>query len=287
MQIPLGTTQGGDAGRNILTGPGIIDFDFALFKQFHWGESKVLEFRWEVYDVFNHPLYGYLLGNVFSSNAQPTPGFAFSPHATAAGVTGVTPENAIDANNHRQRLRFPEQRQHEHRQPDDAVRRPLYLLKPVPLPILPPHLDAKSQRWGGRMTPSQIIIMVPCALGRTPDGCGLWCRWLPVEVGAWFRGFQRGHIGDIMSASGRGSGARTAHVLGTNCHSSGTRNAVARVLVSPPSTKARRVPLCELGGDDIWQARGSRERSRPRKWVRPRGWKSHSSGKPPKSPPAR
>jgi hypothetical protein len=99
VQIPLGwnNNAGGDAGRNVLTGPGIIDFDFALFKQFHWGESKVLEFRWEVYNVFNHPLYGNLLGNVFASNAQPTPGFAFSPSATAAAVTGAIPENAIDA----------------------------------------------------------------------------------------------------------------------------------------------------------------------------------------------
>jgi hypothetical protein len=97
VQVPLGTAQGGNAGRNILTGPGIIDFDFALFKQFHWGESKTLEFRWEVYNVFNHPERGYLLGDVFSSNAQPTPGFAFSQNSTAAGITGITPENAIDA----------------------------------------------------------------------------------------------------------------------------------------------------------------------------------------------
>ena len=97
VQVPLGTNQGGDAGRNILTGPGIFDFDFALFKQFHWGDSKTLEFRWEVYDVFNHPIYGYLLGNVFSSNAQPTPGFAFAPSSSAAAVTGAIPENAIDA----------------------------------------------------------------------------------------------------------------------------------------------------------------------------------------------
>jgi hypothetical protein len=96
VQIPLGTSQGGNAGRNILTGPGIIDFDFALFKQFHWGESKVLEFRWEVYDVFNSANPANLLGNVFISNAQPTPGYAFSPAASAAGVTGVIPENAID-----------------------------------------------------------------------------------------------------------------------------------------------------------------------------------------------
>ncbi|MDR3674473.1 MAG: TonB-dependent receptor [Acidobacteriota bacterium] len=97
VQVPLGTTGGGNAGRNILTGPGIIDFDFAVFKRFHFGESKALEFRWEVYNVFNHPNPGYLLGNVFASNAQPTPGYAFSPHASAAGVTGGIPENAIDA----------------------------------------------------------------------------------------------------------------------------------------------------------------------------------------------
>lgn len=95
VQVPLGTI--GNAGRNILTGPGIADFDFAVYKQFHWGESKVLEFRWEVYNIFNHPNPAYLLGNVFESNAQPTPGFAFSPHASAAGVSGAFPENAIDA----------------------------------------------------------------------------------------------------------------------------------------------------------------------------------------------
>jgi len=97
VQVPLGTNGGGNAGRNTMTGPGLVDFDFALFKQFHWAESKVLEFRWEVYNVLNHPNPGYILGNVFSANAQPTPGYAFSPHASAAGVTGGIPENAIDA----------------------------------------------------------------------------------------------------------------------------------------------------------------------------------------------
>jgi len=95
VQVPLGTI--GNAGRNILTGPGIIDFDFALFKQFHWADTKVLEFRWEVYNIFNHPNPAFLLGNVFASNAQPTPGYAFSPHASAAGVAGAFPENALDA----------------------------------------------------------------------------------------------------------------------------------------------------------------------------------------------
>jgi hypothetical protein len=96
VQVPLGSI--GNAGRNILTGPGIIDFDFALFKQFTWSDkSKTVEFRWEVYDIFNRPNSSFLLGNVFASNAQPTPGFAFARGASAAGVTGAYPENALDA----------------------------------------------------------------------------------------------------------------------------------------------------------------------------------------------
>ncbi|MGH9450450.1 MAG: carboxypeptidase regulatory-like domain-containing protein [Terriglobia bacterium] len=98
VQVPLGS-GGGNAGRNILTGPGIFDIDFALIKNFRWGESKNIELRWEVYDAFNRSNPGFLLGNAFASQAQPTPGFAFSPRATAAGITGVIPENALDALN--------------------------------------------------------------------------------------------------------------------------------------------------------------------------------------------
>ncbi|HEV2417477.1 MAG TPA: TonB-dependent receptor [Terriglobia bacterium] len=99
VQVPLGTVGGGNAGRNTLLGPGIVDFDFALLKRFHLGERMTLEFRWEVYDALNRSNPGFLLGNVFASQAQPTPGFAFSPRATAAGITGVIPENALDALN--------------------------------------------------------------------------------------------------------------------------------------------------------------------------------------------
>ena len=43
------------------------------------------------------PMQRFPWAMLFSSNAQPTPGFAFSQHASPAGVTGATPENAIDA----------------------------------------------------------------------------------------------------------------------------------------------------------------------------------------------
>ncbi len=44
----------GDAGRNILTGPPINDFDFQLFKQTAIHENQTVEFRWEMYNVLNH-----------------------------------------------------------------------------------------------------------------------------------------------------------------------------------------------------------------------------------------
>ncbi|MFQ5777806.1 MAG: TonB-dependent receptor [Terriglobia bacterium] len=95
VQVPLGRV--GTAGRNILTGPGIVNFDFSFFKNFRWGEGKNIQFRWEFFDLFNTSNPGFGIGNVFATDAQPTPAFAFSPRRSAAGVTGVVPENAIDA----------------------------------------------------------------------------------------------------------------------------------------------------------------------------------------------
>ncbi|HEY1946197.1 MAG TPA: carboxypeptidase regulatory-like domain-containing protein [Bryobacteraceae bacterium] len=44
----------GTAGRNILTGPGLANFDAGLFKQFPINESRRFELRWEVFNVLNH-----------------------------------------------------------------------------------------------------------------------------------------------------------------------------------------------------------------------------------------
>ena len=44
----------GTAGRNILTGPGLANFDAGLFKQFPISESRRFELRWEVFNVLNH-----------------------------------------------------------------------------------------------------------------------------------------------------------------------------------------------------------------------------------------
>jgi len=48
----------GSAGRNILLSDGIINFDMGLSKDFNFSEQRRLEFRWEVFNVFNHPNFG-------------------------------------------------------------------------------------------------------------------------------------------------------------------------------------------------------------------------------------
>jgi hypothetical protein len=51
--VPTGLTFG-NAGRNMLTLPFHTNVDMALFKHFKIDESRNVEFRWEVFNVFNH-----------------------------------------------------------------------------------------------------------------------------------------------------------------------------------------------------------------------------------------
>ena len=45
----------GNAGRNILTGPWFNSTDLSLMKNFRLTESAKVQFRWEVFNVFNNP----------------------------------------------------------------------------------------------------------------------------------------------------------------------------------------------------------------------------------------
>jgi len=56
VQPPLYTF--GDAGRNIVEGPGIINVDASLTKHVSGGGQRTLEFRAEVFNVANHPILG-------------------------------------------------------------------------------------------------------------------------------------------------------------------------------------------------------------------------------------
>ena len=50
--------QFGNLGRNVVIGPGFNNTDFSVIKRTHLTETQLIEFRWEVFDVFNHANFG-------------------------------------------------------------------------------------------------------------------------------------------------------------------------------------------------------------------------------------
>lgn len=48
----------GNAGRNTVIGPGLIDWDFSTLKQIPLKERFKLEFRFEIFNTANHPNWG-------------------------------------------------------------------------------------------------------------------------------------------------------------------------------------------------------------------------------------
>ncbi len=44
----------GNAGQSIIRGPGVINFDMAFYKDFRFKESQSIEFRGELFNIFNH-----------------------------------------------------------------------------------------------------------------------------------------------------------------------------------------------------------------------------------------
>lgn len=61
----------GDAGRNIIEGPGYTTWDTSLVKQFPLNERMHLEFRAEFFNILNH--VNYLFGQFGAISAEPTP----------------------------------------------------------------------------------------------------------------------------------------------------------------------------------------------------------------------
>jgi hypothetical protein len=60
----------GTCGRNTLRGPNLTNFDASLARTFdYFGEDRDLEFRWEVFNVFNTPQFGLPDRNVSGTAA--------------------------------------------------------------------------------------------------------------------------------------------------------------------------------------------------------------------------
>ncbi len=59
----------GNAGRNILSGPGIANVDFSVFKNFLWKETRSVQFRAEFFNLFNHANFNLPVHDINSPNA--------------------------------------------------------------------------------------------------------------------------------------------------------------------------------------------------------------------------
>ncbi|MCY4534188.1 MAG: hypothetical protein OXB91_02405, partial [Bryobacterales bacterium] len=58
----------GNAGRNILLGPGVANWDFAVYKRFWITEGHSLQFRFESFNFTNTPLFGFPNSEVGNNN---------------------------------------------------------------------------------------------------------------------------------------------------------------------------------------------------------------------------
>ncbi len=80
----------GNAGRNVINGPGQADFDFSLVKQIKINDRFGLEFRSEFFNVINHPNFNAPIANSAIFNADGTipasPGQILSTSTTAREI---------------------------------------------------------------------------------------------------------------------------------------------------------------------------------------------------------
>jgi hypothetical protein len=75
--LPTGLTFG-NVGRDTLNYPGRLNFDSGLFKRFAINERAGFEFKWEVFNLFNHTQFDQIDNQGLGTNAIPmdtaTPG---------------------------------------------------------------------------------------------------------------------------------------------------------------------------------------------------------------------
>jgi hypothetical protein len=66
--VPAPFQTFGNAARNNIIGPGLNNFDFSILKTFTIAEQKRIEFRTEIFDMFNHTNFT-TVGNVIGTGS--------------------------------------------------------------------------------------------------------------------------------------------------------------------------------------------------------------------------
>ncbi len=76
----------GNAGRNILVGDGLVNFDFALMRNIRYRENKTLQFRAESFNAFNHPNFALPVPTFDSARFGTVPSTSTDPRDIQFGV---------------------------------------------------------------------------------------------------------------------------------------------------------------------------------------------------------
>jgi hypothetical protein len=84
----------GDVGRNSLRGPAYFQFDLSAMKNFPIAREMKLQFRADIFNIFNHPNFANPNGGICSAVTEPT---GPPPACTANATFGVTGETVADA----------------------------------------------------------------------------------------------------------------------------------------------------------------------------------------------
>lgn len=79
----------GNAGRAVLRGPELVNFDFSIFKRFRLTEKQNLEFKVELFNIFNTPNFN--LPNLGSGGGSS--GVGFIDVSGGAAVSSTLPDN--------------------------------------------------------------------------------------------------------------------------------------------------------------------------------------------------
>jgi hypothetical protein len=65
---PAGVNRVGNAGRNVIFGPSTTRFDATLAKSIRFDESRSVQLRWEVFNIFNHTNFTTLGLNITTAS---------------------------------------------------------------------------------------------------------------------------------------------------------------------------------------------------------------------------
>ena len=85
---PPGTL--GTSGKNILQGPGIATADIGLMKNWAFMDQYGFQFRWEMFNAFNHPSFGLPVVNPSATNFGQITGIGSVPPRVMQGAVKFT-----------------------------------------------------------------------------------------------------------------------------------------------------------------------------------------------------